>query len=137
MKDPSLAVQAATYKALMEAPGMVAAFGGEPAVYDRVPQNIAATLPYVTIGENQITGTTDGCHDTSQAFVKVDVWAPVPRRKDCLTIAAAVVDVLDDNLTLTGFNCITHTVENVLHLQDRSREFFHSVVTLRYDLEPA
>lgn len=136
MKDPSEQLQRAVYKTLMESPAMAAAFNGEPKVYDPPPQNVAPNFTYCTLGENQIIGTTNSCHDSSEAFVKVDVWSSAKSRSECMKIGAAVAYVLDAEIAVTGFQTATHTLVSLQHMQDRNRELFHSVVSLRYDLVP-
>jgi hypothetical protein len=141
MQDPSLALQATIYAALSGAAGLSAAFAGSPRIYDRVPLDpagrITAEFPYVQIGDDHMISDADQCHDATSAYASVHVWSRGVGKVEAKRIMAAVCLVLDANLTVAGFQIITHQVaDGPRHLTDADGLTSHSVATFHYRLGP-
>jgi hypothetical protein len=134
MMDPSLPLQQGVYNVLRS--GLKASIG----VYDEVPAKngqIAASFPYVQIGEDQVVSEADQCHDASAVFATVHVWSRQRGKVEAKTIMAQVIQLLDQPIAVTGFQVISAAVDDgPRHFTDADGLTKHSVVTIRYRMGP-
>lgn len=138
-RDPAYAIQIAVSNALMNHPDMIAAFGGTPRVWDRVPADSSelATFPYLTIGEDQIIGHTNQSTDPSEVYVKVEVWSRANNKGEVKLIAGAVRTALDTDIGLGfGHDIITHTFHGVIYRREGDGLTEHAILTQHYQTGP-
>jgi hypothetical protein len=133
MIDPSLPLQKAVVGALKAETSVTALVSNR--VYDQVPED--PTFPYVALGYEQTLQDFDQCNDGAECFVTLDCWSRDVGRVEAKQIAAAVVTTLDSALTLPGFAVVIHEVDQVRHMRDPDGFTSHSVVTIRYGIQPA
>lgn len=100
VKDPSYAIQAAVYTALAASTGVKALLGDPVRVFDKVEAN--PTYPYARIGDDQVVGDSNSCHDGWEVYVTVHVFgrdatAPRPQVKQ---IGNAIALAIGDNNAL-------------------------------------
>lgn len=132
--DPSLALQKAVYAALVGRPALTALIGGsKPRVYDSVPAG--AALPYVTIGQDQITSDYEAGADFSDCHAIVHVWSAAPGLPEVKRIVAEVRAALEAQLAVEGFAVCEWECEDVQYLpldEDNTRhaalQFFYKVL---------
>lgn len=145
LRDPSYAVQAGVFAALMASPDMITAFGGAPAVYDTVPVDTSgaidtAKFPYCTIGDDQIiAGDLNANTDISEIYVKVETWSRPQGNVDngeVKTIAGAVRAALDQSITLVGHDVVTHAFHGVIFRRESDGLTRRAITTILYRTTP-
>lgn len=134
MIDPSLPVQKAIVGVLRGDSTLEGLLGGKR-VFDRVPPN--QPFPYVRVGDSQTID--DGPEDlaAAESFENVHVWSGEPGKVQAKQIAARIAVLLDDELTIEGHHLIVWEIEDVRHLDGGDGLTSHSVVTVRFETEPA
>ncbi len=136
MGFPATALQGALYSALSGASGVTTALGGSGHIHDRVPEG--AVFPYITIGKEQIVDDSNTCdHDAVEAFPEVHIWSRKAGSVEAKTIAGAVHDALNKEITITGFRNVVGSFESAIFLDDPDGLTTHGVVTFRYLIDPA
>jgi hypothetical protein len=137
--DPSYAIQMAVSAALMASSDMIAAFGGTPRVWDRVPADSAsgqAVFPYCTIGEDQVVPHINQNTDCSEVFAKVEVWSRAANKGEVKLIAGAVRAALDRDIGLAGGHVIvTHAAHQLVFRREPDGLTESAIVTIRYQTQ--
>ena len=134
--DPSIAVQRAVVLALKSSAALQKLIGVPARVYDRVPPG--ASLPYVTIGEDEVRDNSAEDMDGAEVTAMVHVWSADSKAAAKAIAAAAVVAVaMELDLSPDGQRCTSALVESLHHLSGPDGETFHSVVSVTYQTEPA
>ena len=133
LDEPSLALQAAIV-ATLKADGALALLIGER-VYDRVPPPVALatapTFPYVTVGDDQVSGAHAECLEGStEVFATLHAWSRAVGKGEAKRIAGAVVRALNyADLTLENYRLVLIEHDSTRHLDDPDGLTSHSVVT--------
>lgn len=124
-------LQAAIYTVLTGA----SVAGGR--IYDRVPEG--PTYPYVTIGDDQTINAGNVCEDGWTVYADVHVWSrPANESKgEVKGLVATIVPLLATELTVTGHLVVLGELETVRTFRDPDGLTEHSVITIRYEVEPA
>lgn len=140
MSDPALALQNAVEAALRGSPALATAMGGNVRLYPLAAPD-GAPFPHLTIGEDQIVGDETECAASSEVYVTVHAWSRVESdvsasRGQAKAIAGAVRAALNVSLTVAGFEVIDWRFEDARHLTDPDRRTAHTVLTLRYLIDP-
>lgn len=158
--DASSVVLVAVLATLRASPLVAAAFavdGAEVAVWSEAPadRGAAADVPFVVVGDLQSVGDEvvedeNGAAlvDESELFVTVHVWSR-PRddlkggKPEALRIAKAVRKALSTELALDAdedgqrFRVVLSDSPESRHFTDADNLTAHSVVTVRYLVEPS
>lgn len=129
MSDPSLALQAATFAAL------VGATDAGSNVFDRVPPE--DPFPRITFGEGQTLSDNADCRRGSEVFLEVHVWTREVGFPQAKRIASQVRDKLDDNmLKLDGHVCDYLAFDSAQFLRDPDGITSHVAMTFRALTQP-
>lgn len=152
MNDPAEALQRALWETLTADAGMIAAFAGEPRVWDTVPRDgngqPEGGYPYLTIGEIQVIGweATEQV-DESEAYATVNFWDKPEDgsgRERVISLSAiaraALIEpdgfaVLQAKAAAHGFNVVLGERRDARHLEpvdgvERVR------ATFRFEIDP-
>lgn len=144
MIDPSPAAQEGLRSALAADAGLQALMGAAPRVFDVVPPK-GAKFPYLVLdGLHAIPDDAEGI-DGTDLHPSVHVWsrpstlttleAKQIAARVCRVVAPAETDLADPP-ALDGFVIQEAVVEGVDHLLDPDGITAHSVVRLRWTIEP-
>ena len=138
--DPAAAIQLAVRATLLADPGMVAAFGGTPRIWDTVPSATpdgTGQFPYCTIGDDQVNDAWNQASANSETFVKVEVWSRTGDNIEVKTIAGAVRDALDAYIAIAGHSVIAHRFHGTIYRREDDGLTRRAIVTIIYDTQPA
>ena len=138
--DPAYAIQVGVSAVLMNDPGVIAAFGGTPRVWDRVPADSStqqAVFPYITIGEDQLIPQINQNTNVTEVFVKVEIWSRAANKGEVKQIAGAVRDALDTFIPLIGHDVISHTAHHVIYRREGDGLTERAIYTQRYQTGPS
>ena len=141
MSDPSLPLQGAIYQRLSNDTALKGLLGNKK-VFDDIPRdsngNITATLPYVSIGEDQVLPDTASCLDGREVIITLHAWDKGPGFPKVKQISSAIIAALDDvELTVTGHRLVEFGLQDVRHLTEPDGITKHSVINFRALTEPA
>jgi len=146
MIDPLLALQTAIETVLRADAGVETAFGDHTVrLYDRVPEARGVNIfPYITLGENdQAVDDSDGCNDTAECYVQVDVWSRGVGKTEVKTIGQAVLEALDGadaitaiNAEMDDFRIITCRVDRLRYGREPDMLTERCNLVLRYGVAP-
>lgn len=141
-RDPAYAIQVAVSAALLNSLDVIAAFGGTPRVWDRVPASAngsttpIALFPYITIGEDQVIPQINQNTDASEIFVKVEIWSRAANKGEVKLIAGAVRTALDTDIAPIGHDIVTHTAHQVIYRREPDGLTERAIYTQRYQTTP-
>jgi len=136
MADPAAAFHAAQDFTLRNSTALAALFpGGVVRLYSVVPQN--APLPFVRIGDDQISEDSDDCVSASEVFAMVHVWTkPDPPDVQLGRLIAGVIRATlaaPDDFAVEGFDVVLADFVDARHLTDPDGSS-HAVLNFRFAL---
>lgn len=135
MSDPALGVLNAIDAALRASTALATAMGGTVKVYSAPPAN--AALPYVLIGQDQITGDDDECADASEIFAEIHLWSraeppgPHGSASQARTMGAAVRAALKTELAIAGHDTDEWVFEGARYGTDPDGST-HGILNFKY-----
>lgn len=127
INDPSTALQQGIYTVLSNAMKPVK-------VYDSVPPG--AIFPYITIGQDHFLDDNAEGIDGAECFPTIHIWSRKPGKTEAKELTKKAVVALYTNISLTGFRVAEVTLDGLTHLSDPDGLTSHSVITMRYLIEP-
>ena len=138
---PSFELQRAIVRALSESEGLKAIVGNE-GVYDSTPRdqngNISATMPFVSLGEDQSLPFKAGCLDADDITITIHAWSTGPGFPEVKRMTNAIKRALDGvELVVVDHRLTDIEVESVRHLPDPDGITRHGVITFLALIEPA
>lgn len=106
MPSPAQPFKTAQEVALRASAALASAMGGSVRIYTEVPPN--APLPYVVIGNDDIQQEPPGdCATEAEVTSTIGVWSrtsPLDKGAQARAIGAAIIDALNAQLTVTGWD---------------------------------
>jgi len=133
----ALAVQGAIHTAMLASTALRAILGNPVRIYDRVPSDPdKPVFPYASFGPIQGLDGGDTCHVGAEVFVQIDVWSRKVGRVEAQQAAAVIASLLDDEITVTGFQLLVHEMRDVLIQTGRDGLTTQAIIRLRYELAP-
>jgi hypothetical protein len=140
VSDPSLALQGAMYSRL-NANGPVRALVGNR-IYDHVPRDVngnpTATLPYISLGEDQVLPDKADCLDGREVLITIHAWDKGPGFPKVKEVSSAIIAALDDDeFPVTGHRLVEFGLSELRHLTEPDGTTKHAVITFRALTEPA
>lgn len=128
MADPSLALQIAIVGALKgatELAGLV-----DDRIFDRVHDN--ATLPYVSLGPDQVLSDDADCVDGFEIFPQIDCWSRTVGKPEVKAVAGVVRQILHGaELVLSDFRLVEIRHQSTRYLTDPDGLTSHAAMTFR------
>jgi Protein of unknown function (DUF3168) len=129
MSDPSLELQAALIGNLKSDPDVQAVVGNR--VYYLVPMN--PTLPYISLGDNQVLPDKADCIDGVELFWQIDGWTTSHEQPEEKAISKAVVAALDDQpLAISGYDAVVVEIDRIDYLRDPDGITRHVAISFRF-----
>lgn len=137
MTEATWELQRGIYQALIASLSLKTAMGGTVRAYDRPPATLPV-YPYLTIAECQALDDGDACEgDRFEIFNDIHVWSNTVGMQEAKTISGVVRNELLNLSTLNGWNIKIAQVQQARHMRDPDGITNHSVVTVKFTLEPA
>lgn len=140
MSDPSLPLQGAMYHRLKNDSSVKNLVSDR--VFDHVPRdnlgNPTATLPYISLGEDQVLPDKADCIDGREVLITIHAWDKGPGFPKVKEVSSAIIAALDDDeFPVTGHRLIEFGLESCRHLTEPDGVTKHAVITFRALTEPA
>lgn len=105
-------------------------------VYDNPPES--RVFPYVTIGDENITDAGNVCEDGWTVYADIHAWSrpETGSKAEVKDIQASIVNSARSELILTGFEVVLAELDSARTFRDPDGITEHSVITIRYEIEP-
>lgn len=105
-------------------------------VYDRVP--IGASLPYVTIGDEQVVDDGNTCDNGWEVFSDVHIWSRANGGfQEAKLLVATIVPAIVGITSIDGHHLISVEVENTRIFRDPDGLTSHGVISVKFIINPA
>lgn len=133
MPSPAAAFKAAQDAALRASGALTAAMAtGGKGILTEVPTN--QPPPYVVTGDDQVLLNTAGCAADAEIFATVSWWSlksPRDRGAQARAMGAAIIDALNAQLTLTGWDVDEWELQDERYSTDPDQST-HGIATFHY-----
>lgn len=105
-------------------------------IYDQVPSD--RVYPYITIGDELVSDDSNSCGDAWSVYPDIHAWSRPKSgsKSEVKKLIAQIVEVLNTELALDGFEIVLVEFESARTLRERDGITEHSIITLRYDVQP-
>ena len=137
MIDAQLPLQGAIYSAVTGSLVMKALLGGR--LFDQVPTGPDGKVrpdlfPYCSFGSMTSLDESTHCTANVSISVQIDCWSREVGWTQAKQIAAALAELLNAKIPVSGFSIVLHRVERVVSTRERDGRTSRVAVYLRYDL---
>jgi hypothetical protein len=133
MPSPAGPYKTAQETALRASSALATAMGGAVRIYTEVPAN--APLPYIVLGNDQVLlEANPGCADEAEVTSTVALWsrtAPLDKGVQARAMGSAIIDALNVELTLAGWDVDVWEMQSEQYLTDPDQST-KGIITLHY-----
>lgn len=132
MGSPAGPFKTALEAALRGSAALATAAGGTLRIYTERPVN--AALPYIVIGDDQVQLENVECADEAEVFPTVHIWSrktPLDKGAQARAMGSAVIDALNTQLTVAGWDVTLWGVESETYITDPDQSS-HGIINFRH-----
>lgn len=133
-----VALQAGIYRALRDHAGLVLALkqgpNGELRVYDDLPDK--AMLPYIEIGDDDITDESTTCGALYKANSTIRVFSESIGKAEAKTIGSYVRQALDTEILIDGWKVTAGSFVTAVYRPAETPRRTEGVLVFNYEIDP-